>query len=117
MTSRVLGLIRDQVLAYFFGAGDAMDAFRIAFRLPNVVRDLFAEGALSAALVPTFTRALAHAPRDNAWRLASNVISILLLISVFVVGAGLVFAEPLVELYAGGFRSVPGKIDKCSAPA
>ena len=111
MTSRVLGLIRDQVLAYFFGAGDAMDAFRIAFRLPNVVRDLFAEGALSAALVPTFTRALAHAPRDNAWRLASNVISILLLISVFVVGAGLVFAEPLVELYAGGFRSVPGKIE------
>ena len=52
MTSRVLGLIRDQVLAYFFGAGDAMDAFRIAFRLPNVLRDLFAEGALSAALVP-----------------------------------------------------------------
>ena len=55
MTSRVLGLVRDQVLAYFFGAGDAMDAFRIAFRLPNVLRDLFAEGALSAALVPTFT--------------------------------------------------------------
>ena len=111
MTSRVLGLIRDQVLAYFFGAGDAMDAFRIAFRLPNVVRDLFAEGALSAALVPTFTRALAHARRDNAWRLASNVISVLLLTSVFVVGAGIAFAEPLVELYAGGFRSVPGKIE------
>ena len=60
MTSRVLGLVRDQVLAYFFGAGDAMDAFRIAFRLPNVLRDLFAEGAMSAALVPTFTRAMAE---------------------------------------------------------
>ena len=69
MTSRVLGLVRDQVLAYFFGAGDAMDAFRIAFRLPNVLRDLFAEGALSAALVPTFTRALAAGDRAAAWRL------------------------------------------------
>ena len=57
MTSRILGLVRDQVLASIFGAGDAMDAFRIAFRLPNVLRDLFAEGAMSAALVPTFTRA------------------------------------------------------------
>ena len=111
MTSRVLGLIRDQVLAYFFGAGDAMDAFRIAFRLPNILRDLFAEGALSAALVPTFTRALATGSRDTAWRLASNVIGVLLLISVIVVAAGLVFAGPLVELYAGGFRSVPGKIE------
>ena len=111
MTSRVLGLIRDQVLAYFFGAGDAMDAFRIAFRLPNVLRDLFAEGALSAALVPTFTRALTDGGRDNAWRLASNVISVLLLISAIVVVTGIVFAEPLVELYAGGFRAVPGKIE------
>ena len=85
MTSRVLGLIRDQVLAYFFGAGDAMDAFRIAFRLPNALRDLFAEGALSAALVPTFTRALATGERTAAWRLASNVITVLLLFSGAVV--------------------------------
>ena len=111
MTSRVLGLVRDQVLAYFFGAGDAMDAFRIAFRLPNVLRDLFAEGALSAALVPTFTRALATGDRAAAWRLASNVITVLLLISGAVVVAGIVFAEPLVRLYAGGFRDVPGKIE------
>ena len=111
MTSRVLGLIRDQVLAYFFGAGDAMDAFRIAFRLPNVLRDLFAEGALSAALVPTFTRALATGDRTTAWRLASNVISVLLLISGAVVLAGILFADPLVNLYAAGFREVPGKIE------
>ena len=111
MTSRVLGLVRDQVLAYFFGAGDAMDAFRIAFRLPNVLRDLFAEGALSAALVPTFTRALATGDRTAAWRLASNVITVLLLISGAVVAAGIVFAEPLVQLYAAGFRSVPGKLE------
>jgi putative peptidoglycan lipid II flippase len=111
MASRVLGLIRDQVLAYFFGAGDAMDAFRIAFRLPNILRDLFAEGALSAALVPTFTRALATGDRTAVWRLASNVITALLLIAGSIAVVGIVFAEPLVEAYAAGFRSVPGKIE------
>ena len=110
MTSRILGLVRDQVLAYFFGAGDAMDAFRIAFRLPNVLRDLFAEGALSAALVPTFSRSLASGDRAAAWCLASNVINVLLLTAGAVVIAGIAFAEPLVELYASGFRDVPGKI-------
>jgi putative peptidoglycan lipid II flippase len=111
MTSRVLGLVRDVVLANFFGASDAMDAFRIAFRLPNVLRDLFAEGALSAALVPTFTRALATGDRTAAWRLASNVITVLLLISGVVVVAGILFADPLVRLYAEGFRHVPGKLE------
>jgi putative peptidoglycan lipid II flippase len=111
MTSRVLGLLRDQVLAFFFGAGDVMDAFRIAFRLPNVLRDLFAEGALSAAFVPTFTRALATGDRAAAWRLASNVISVLLLISSAVIVAGILFADPLVRVYAQGFRDVPGKIE------
>ena len=110
MTSRVLGVVRDQVLAYFFGAGDAMDAFRIAFRLPNVLRDLFAEGALSAALVPTFTRAIAGS-RAVAWRAASNVINLLLIVSVVASVAGIVFAEPLIELYATGFRLVPGKME------
>jgi putative peptidoglycan lipid II flippase len=109
MASRILGLIRDQVLAYFFGAGDAMDAFRIAFRLPNVLRDLFAEGALSAALVPTFARTLATSDRAAAWRLASNVITVLLVLSGAVVVAGIAFAGPLVDLYASGFHEVPGK--------
>ena len=58
MASRVLGLVRDQILAYYFGAGHAMDAFNVAFRIPNLFRDLFAEGAMSAAFVPTFTRRL-----------------------------------------------------------
>ncbi len=111
MASRILGLIRDQVLAYFFGAGDAMDAFRVAFRLPNALRDLFAEGALSAALVPTFTRALAAGGRTAAWRLASNVITVLLLFTGVVIVAGILFADPLVRLYAEGFRGVPGKIE------
>jgi putative peptidoglycan lipid II flippase len=111
MTSRVLGLIRDQVLAYFFGAGDAMDAFRIAFRLPNALRDLFSEGALSAALVPAFARALVVGDRTAAWRLCSNVITAALIISGAVSVAGMLLARPLVELYAPGFEQIPGKLE------
>ncbi len=55
LASRILGLARDQMLAALFGAGNEMDAFIVAFRIPNLVRDLFAEGAMSAAFVPTFT--------------------------------------------------------------
>ena len=111
LASRVLGLARDQVLAYFFGAGDAMDAFRVAFRLPNLLRDLFAEGAMSAALVPTLTRAVVRDGRDRAWQLGANLINLLVLICGGIVIVGIVFAEPLVTLYAGGFREVPGKLE------
>ena len=56
MTSRILGVVREQVLASFFGAGAAMDAYNVAFRIPNLLRDLFAEGAMSAAFVPRSPR-------------------------------------------------------------
>ena len=68
LASRILGVVREQVLASLFGASDAMDAFNVAFRVPNMVRDLFAEGAMSAAFVPTFTKTLATDGREAAWR-------------------------------------------------
>ncbi len=111
ITSRILGLIRDQVLAFYFGAGDANDAFRVASRIPNLVRDLFAEGAMSAAFVPTFTRQLTLHGRERAWQLASSVINALILSTGLFVVAGIVFAEPLVRLYASGFAAVPGKLE------
>jgi putative peptidoglycan lipid II flippase len=111
MASRVLGLVRDQVLAYLFGAGDAMDAFRIAFRLPNLLRDLFAEGAMSAALVPTFTRVLATGGKEKAWRLGRNTITVMILVTGVLVIAGMLLAGPLVKLYAGDFSRVPGKLE------
>ena len=73
LTSRILGLARDQVLAAFFGASNDMDAFLVAFRLPNLVRDLFAEGAMSAAFVPTFTRHLTLNGKAAAWRLGNKI--------------------------------------------
>ena len=111
LTSRVLGLVRDQVLAAYFGAGNAMDAFNVAFKIPNLVRDLFAEGAMSAAFVPTFTRTLTTEGKARAWRLGSNVITAIAIITGLLVVLGMVFAEPLVRVLAGGFAEVPGKLE------
>ncbi len=111
MTSRVLGLMREQVLAYWFGASDAMDAFLVAFRVPNLVRDLFAEGAMSAALVPTFSRTLTSEGKARAWQLGNSVMNALILVTgVLVVGA-IVFAPTLVGWLAGDYASVPGKFE------
>ena len=75
LASRVLGVVREQIFAVFFGAGRELDAFITAFRIPNLLRDLFAEGALSAAFVSTFTQYLERGGEAAAWRLASLVIS------------------------------------------
>src|SRR6476661_6892478 len=105
LTSRILGLVREQVLAALFGAGDEMDAYFVAFRIPNLVRDLFAEGAMSAAFVPTFTRHLTLHGKPAAWRLANNVLNALLLVTLALVVAGVFFARPLVTLFAGDYAS------------
>jgi putative peptidoglycan lipid II flippase len=110
LTSRVLGLARDQVLAALFGAADEMDAFIVAFRVPNLVRDLFAEGAMSSAFVPAFTRYLTVHGKDAAWRLGNNVLNALVLVTAILVITGMVFAEPIVSFYAGDFANVPGKL-------
>lgn len=107
--SRILGLVREQVFASFFGAGAATDAFQIAFRIPNLLRDLFAEGAMSAALIPTYTKTRQAEGEERAWRLVSNVITALFLVTSAVALAGVLFADPLVTLIAPGFREVPGK--------
>ncbi len=111
LASRVLGLARETLLAAYFGAGDAMDAYYVAFRIPNLVRDLFAEGAMNAAFVPTFTHRLVRDGRESAWRLGSNVVNVLALVTLALVAGGMLFAVPLVRLYAGDYASVPGKLE------
>ena len=92
------------VLAAFFGAssGIEMDAFNVAFRVPNLLRDLFAEGAMTAAFVPAFTRTLDHGGRDAAWRLGNLVINALLIITGLVVALGIIFAGPITTLLRPG---------------
>jgi putative peptidoglycan lipid II flippase len=98
MSSRVLGLVREMVLAQYFGTTAAMAAYNVAFRIPNLLRDLFAEGAMSAAFVPTFTKYLHASGKEAAWRLANLVVNSLAVITGALVLLGIVFAEPLVRL-------------------
>ncbi len=107
--SRILGLVREQVFAGLFGAGRELDAFVTAFRIPNLFRDLFAEGALSAAFVTTFARWRAVEGDAAAWRLAARVANALALVVGLLVVAGMLFAPGVVDLIAPGFAAVPGK--------
>jgi putative peptidoglycan lipid II flippase len=110
MASRILGLIRDQVLLIKFGAAD-MDAFNVAFRLPNLVRDLFAEGAMSAAFVPTFTRELRRDGKRAGWELGNLVITGLLVATSVIALVAILFAGPLTHWIAADYAKVPGKLE------
>src|SRR5687768_11437533 len=103
MLSRVLGLVREQVFAAFLGAGAYADAFQVAFRIPNLLRDLFAEGALSAAFVPTYARALKEGGPARAHQLSARLMSVLFVVLALIVLLGLVFTRPLVSFLAPGF--------------
>ena len=107
MCSRLLGLLREQIFAALFGGGAAMDAFTAAFRIPNLLRDLFAEGALSTAFVTTFSKTIARGGDADAWRLANKVATMTALTLGLLCVLGMVFSRELVGLLAPGFD--PGK--------
>ena len=111
MASRVLGLVRDQVFAVFFGAGLLYDAFLTAFRIPNLLRDLLAEGALSAAFVTTFTQTLASKGKAEALRLSNRVASLIIVVIVGVSVLAWIYAPAIVAILAPGFFAVPGKAE------
>ncbi len=77
LLSRLLGLVRDMGMAALFGNGAVLDAFTVAFRVPNLARRLFGEGALTTAFIPVFVRELEQAGRESAWKLASAVLTVL----------------------------------------
>src|ERR1700734_1585360 len=103
MCSRLLGLAREQIFAALFGGGAAMDAFTAAFRIPNLLRDLFAEGALSTAFVTTFSKTIARGGNDAAWRLANKVATLTAVVLGVICIAGVVFSSQLVSTLAPGF--------------
>ncbi len=104
LVSRVLGLLRDQVQAYFFGAGLVADAFLAAFRIPNLLRDLFAEGALSSAFVPTFTAEREQSGDAAAHRLANRVMTALALVLGLIAVLITLFAPWILRVYVPGFE-------------
>ncbi len=113
--SRILGLVREQVFAKLFGAGIFNEAFQVAFRIPNLLRDLFAEGALSSAFVPTFTEYLRKKGRAEAWLLANLVIGALLVLLGALTLILLLFSDQFVYLLAAGYAKVPGKLEVTSS--
>jgi putative peptidoglycan lipid II flippase len=98
MTSRVLGYIRDGLFAGLFGAGVLSDAFLVAYRIPNLLRDLLAEGALSSAFIPVFTEHLTNEGKESAWRLANLILNVMLIVLSAIVLLGIIFSPQIVHL-------------------
>jgi len=109
-SSRVLGFIRDMVLAKLFGATPAADAFFVAYRVPNLLRELFAEGSMSSAFIPVFTEYQTQRSKRDAWELASAVFTTLLTVVIGVTIAGVLAASGIVWLLAPGFHEDPVKL-------
>src|SRR3972149_6318933 len=102
MVSRVLGLVREQILAYLFPARTGLDAFYAAFRIPNLLRDMFGEGALSKAFVAIFSEIEKKEGREQALHLANLVLNALILVVSALTLAGIVSAAVIVD------RVLPG---------
>jgi len=104
MGSRLLGLAREMIFNAMFGASGNLDMFITAFRAPNLLRDLFAEGALSTAFITTFSKKIATEGDESAWRLANKVGTLTLLVMSGITLLGMVFSGPLISILGSGFH-------------
>ncbi len=109
--SRIMGMIRDMVVSRLFGAGMATDAFFAAFQIPNMLRRFFAEGALTAAFVPTFSETLVKEGQERARELANLCFTMLFVVTVAVTLLGVIFSPQIISLMFPGFIKVPGKFE------
>ncbi|MCW5829361.1 MAG: murein biosynthesis integral membrane protein MurJ [Deltaproteobacteria bacterium] len=105
LASRVLGVLRETIFAVLFGASWVADAYVIAFRIPNLLRDMFAEGALSAAFVPSFTERQTKEGRESAQRLFSLTLGAALTLTGILTVLAIIFAGTVVDLIAPGFAA------------
>ena len=112
LLSRLMGYARDMVMSWAFGTGLVADAFYVAYRIPNLLRELLAEGSMSAAFIPVFTETLAKESKESALRLANAVFARLLVILAVLTVLGIIFAPFVVKTIAWGFQ---GDIDKYAA--
>ncbi len=108
--SRILGLLREMTFSYLFGAGMMMDAYRIAFNIPNLLRDLFSEGSLSAAFLPIFSDYEKKRGKEKAFQFTGYVFNVLLLFIGALTAIGMVFSPQIVRTIAYGFTNDPEKL-------
>jgi putative peptidoglycan lipid II flippase len=103
LTSRIMGYIRDMVMSWAFGTGVAADAFYVAYRIPNLLRELLAEGSMSAAFIPVFTETLTKETKESARHLANALFARLLMILIALTVLGIIFAPYVVKVVAWGW--------------
>src|SRR5512135_3020562 len=101
--SRVLGYVKDMILARYFGATGISDTFFVAFRIPNLLRELFAEGSMSSAFIPVLTEYQTNQGAGEAKRLVRITFTFMLICAGLFCVAGIIFAPELVGLIAPGF--------------
>src|ERR1700749_3031975 len=104
LLSKIIGLVRERIFAHYFGNSMAADAFKAAFRIPNMLQNLLGEGVLSASFIPVYARLNAEERHDEATRTAGAIFAILVLVASVLVLAGVVFAPILFDVIAYGFR-------------
>ena len=104
LLSRIVGVIRQRVFAYYFGTSAAADAFNAAFRIPNFLQNIFGEGALSASFIPVYAGLLARESKEEADRVASAIITLLALVTSLIVLAGVLTTPYLINAIAPGFE-------------
>jgi putative peptidoglycan lipid II flippase len=109
--SRIFGYIRDSRIAFLLGAGAAADAYTTAYRIPNLLRRLVAEGAVSAAFIPVFSRYLAENKKEDAWEFADTMLTLLTIFLTAFTLIGIIFSPLIVRLFASGFGGTPGKLE------
>ena len=110
VVSRVLGFARDILIARFFGTSKFAQAFVVAFRIPNMLRDLIGEGATNAAVVPVLSEYSETKKKEEFWHLANVLLNVVLIVLTGVTLAGIAFAPVIVRLIAPGFISDPEKL-------
>jgi putative peptidoglycan lipid II flippase len=113
--SRILGYIRDSRIAFLLGAGAAADAYTTAYRIPNLLRRLVGEGAVSAAFIPVFSAYLAEDKKEDAWEFANTMLTVVTIVLTVFTIAGIVLSPLIVRLFASGFGNTPGKLELTAA--
>ena len=108
--SRILGFLRDIVIANLFGTGTAAQAFMVAFRIPNLLRDLVGEGATNAAFVPVLSEYHVSKSPQEYWRLARIILNLLIITTLFLTIFGMIFSQFIVKIMAPGFIREPEKL-------
>jgi putative peptidoglycan lipid II flippase len=109
LLSRILGLVRDVVIAYFFEARGAADAWVVAFRIPNTFRRLFGEGSLTASFIPVYTESLSKDPKEESDKIAQIAMTLSVILLIILSISGIILAPQLIRIIAPGYLGASGK--------